>query len=490
MPVRACEYWYACSVRGCRGRTGSSSPSSNEHARRDRPVLVARERGDAQHLDRGRDQVRARVRGVAVRRRVEKRADVAIFDRAAKQVAALEHLLRIEDRAVARRQHRADRPRQPHLVRREGTLRRDVQHVARSEPADRQDATDRWSARSPGGRRTTATGSARSRTSRGRRTAAAPPAAGCRTARWRQKPAGATWVFHHNSRHGAAHAPRLLRGSLDDPRRVRGLRRRLSQLVVHVRARSPRPPAPSQRGSAPTASGKGQTVAIWGENRAEWIVALWGCLLEGVVLVPIDYRASADFLLRVADDRRRAGGARRRRRGRRPDRSRAAASGRCRTCGRQRSERYRRRRGTDPGERRVADITADTRPKSSSRRARRPSRRGSSSPIATSSRTSSRSSARWRSTRDTRARSCPIRFLNLLPLSHMFGQAMATFVPPMLPGVVVFTRSYAPEDIVRQIRERRISVLVCVPKMLEVLREHVLRRRARSGRCRRPRCTG
>src|SRR6185295_19797546 len=24
----------------------------------------------------------------------------------------------------------------------------------------------------------------------------------------------------------------------------------------------------------------------------------------------------------------------------------------------------------------------------------------------------------------------PIRFLNLLPLSHMFGQAMATFVPP------------------------------------------------------------
>ena len=30
---------------------------------------------------------------------------------------------------------------------------------------------------------------------------------------------------------------------------------------------------------------------------------------------------------------------------------------------------------------------------------------------------------------------------------------MATFVPPMLPGVVVFTRSYAPDDIVRQIRD-------------------------------------
>jgi long-chain acyl-CoA synthetase len=57
----------------------------------------------------------------------------------------------------------------------------------------------------------------------------------------------------------------------------------------------------------------------------------------------------------------------------------------------------------------------------------------------------------------------------------MFGQSMATFVPPMLDGVVVFTRSYSPHDIVRQIRERRVSVLVCVPKMLEVLRDHILR---------------
>src|SRR5439155_9581994 len=69
----------------------------------------------------------------------------------------------------------------------------------------------------------------------------------------------------------------------------------------------------------------------------------------------------------------------------------------------------------------------------------------------------------------------PIRFLNLLPLSHMFGQAMATFIPPMLPGVVVFIRGYNPIDIVSQIKSRRISVLVSVPKILDVLREHVLR---------------
>src|SRR5690606_29002947 len=63
----------------------------------------------------------------------------------------------------------------------------------------------------------------------------------------------------------------------------------------------------------------------------------------------------------------------------------------------------------------------------------------------------------------------------LLPLSHMFGQSMATFIPPMLPGVVVFMHGYNPHDIVRQIKTRRISVLVCVPKILDVLREYVLR---------------
>ena len=45
----------------------------------------------------------------------------------------------------------------------------------------------------------------------------------------------------------------------------------------------------------------------------------------------------------------------------------------------------------------------------------------------------------------------PIRFLNLLPLSHMFGQAMATNVPPMIDGTVIFTRSLNPQDIIRLI---------------------------------------
>jgi long-chain acyl-CoA synthetase len=68
-----------------------------------------------------------------------------------------------------------------------------------------------------------------------------------------------------------------------------------------------------------------------------------------------------------------------------------------------------------------------------------------------------------------------LRFLNLLPLSHMFGQAMATFIPPMLPGVVIFMRGYNPAEIVEQIRRRHVSVLVSVPKILDVLKDHVAR---------------
>ena len=46
--------------------------------------------------------------------------------------------------------------------------------------------------------------------------------------------------------------------------------------------------------------GKGHAVAIWSENRPEWVIAFWGCLLRGVIVVPIDYRASPVFLARVS----------------------------------------------------------------------------------------------------------------------------------------------------------------------------------------------
>ena len=44
---------------------------------------------------------------------------------------------------------------------------------------------------------------------------------------------------------------------------------------------------------------KGDKVLFWSENRPEWVAALWGCLLEGVIAVPVDYRSSPDLVRRI-----------------------------------------------------------------------------------------------------------------------------------------------------------------------------------------------
>src|SRR5688572_32796526 len=45
---------------------------------------------------------------------------------------------------------------------------------------------------------------------------------------------------------------------------------------------------------------QGDKVIFWGENRPEWIACYWGCLIAGIIVVPIDYRSSAEFVLKVA----------------------------------------------------------------------------------------------------------------------------------------------------------------------------------------------
>ena len=188
-------------------------------------------------------------------------------------------------------------------------------------------------------------------------------------------------------------------------------------------------------------------MAIWSENRPEWIAALWGALLEGVVVVPIDYRTSAEFLLKVAgivDAKAILVG----------DTVDVAPLGNARPVWK------------------LGEIFRNCREPSRDRPSALPSSAldgGTTAEIIfTSGATAEpkgvvlthknilanivpieREMAKYRKyTIPFR----PIRFLNLLPLSHMFGQAMATFVPPMLPGVVVFTRSYSPDDIIRQIK--------------------------------------
>jgi long-chain acyl-CoA synthetase len=69
----------------------------------------------------------------------------------------------------------------------------------------------------------------------------------------------------------------------------------------------------------------------------------------------------------------------------------------------------------------------------------------------------------------------PLRFLSLLPLSHVFGQFLGLFIPQILGSAVFFQDSLNPTEIIRTIRRERISVLVAVPRILDSLREKLER---------------
>ena len=45
---------------------------------------------------------------------------------------------------------------------------------------------------------------------------------------------------------------------------------------------------------------KGERVMLWGENSAQWIASFFGCVLAGVIVVPIDDASAADFAVRVS----------------------------------------------------------------------------------------------------------------------------------------------------------------------------------------------
>jgi long-chain acyl-CoA synthetase len=207
--------------------------------------------------------------------------------------------------------------------------------------------------------------------------------------------------------------------------------------------------------------GKGQKIMFWSENRPEWVAALWGCLLQGVIAVPIDFRNSADFVKRIA----------------------GIVEARAILTGDSVSESA----IADPW--RLADFEWPA-------QAPAPSAPVDivSDDIAqivfTSGATAEPKGViithrnllsnivpvenEIKKYRKYERPFHPVRFLNLLPLSHLFGQTMATFIPPLLASTVVFQQSYHPEEILRQIHSRRVSVLVSVPRILEVLRDYIL----------------
>src|SRR5215467_1324808 len=209
--------------------------------------------------------------------------------------------------------------------------------------------------------------------------------------------------------------------------------------------------------------GKGDRVLLWGDNCGEWVAAFFGVMLRGAVAVPMDRIASADFARRVASDvdaklvicsQSLAGQI--------GDRPHLELEDLVETLGDHSSMPY---SPAALGREDTAQIvftsgtTADP--------------RGvvlSHGNILASVDPIEREMPKYRKYERIFH---PIRFLEMLPLSHVFGQFMGMFIPPLIGGTVFFQDSFKPSDVITTIRRERISVLVAVPRVVESLKSKV-----------------
>jgi long-chain acyl-CoA synthetase len=216
---------------------------------------------------------------------------------------------------------------------------------------------------------------------------------------------------------------------------------------------------------------KGDAVLLWGENSAEWIIAFFGCLLRGAVVVPLDAGSPLEFAHRVSGE----------------------VGAKLVFCGVSQKE-------CDW----LPSIALDTlmeltaRHDSTDYPSPEGSRQDALETIFTSGTTAEPrgvvishgnvlaniEALRHEIQKYLRYEKLvhPIRFLNLLPLSHVFGQMLGVFIPPLLGGTVVFMDALRPAEFTETIRRERISVVVTVPRFMESLRREVERSEERDAR--------
>jgi len=219
---------------------------------------------------------------------------------------------------------------------------------------------------------------------------------------------------------------------------------------------------------------KGERVLLWAANGPEWVAAFFGCALRGAVVVPLDLESAPDFVSRVqAQTQARL--------------VLTSAETKCHaaalglptlaleeleeTLSRHAAARYE-----------SAGVSADdlveiiyTSGTTAEPRGVCLTHRNLISNL-TPLEEEMRKYLRW--VRLVH----PVRFLCLLPLSHVFGQFMGFLVPQLLGGAVIFHDALNPSEVVHTVRTRRVSVVVTVPRLLDSLREHVERREEVGGR--------
>ena len=212
----------------------------------------------------------------------------------------------------------------------------------------------------------------------------------------------------------------------------------------------------------------GDRVLLWGRNSAEWVAAFFGCILRGAVAVPMDQGATADFAARVAGqvDAKVVFAERELLPGGESFAGRPAILFDClrEAVGGHSTAPY----DSPPLSRSsIAQILftsgATAEPKGVV------ISHGNILANLEPLEAGIRPYLKWERLVH------PLRFLDLVPVSHVFGQFMGVWVPPLLGAAVHFQDSLNPSEIVANIRRERVSVLVAVPRVLEALQGKVER---------------
>ncbi|MGA7511917.1 MAG: AMP-binding protein [Candidatus Sulfotelmatobacter sp.] len=210
--------------------------------------------------------------------------------------------------------------------------------------------------------------------------------------------------------------------------------------------------------------GKGDRVMLWGENCAEWVAAFFGCALRGVVVVPMDDGASAEFAERVA----------------------AQVGAKLWVC----SGKHATHAGAESYV--ILEDLSLLAGETPALRSEVAIGRDDILQIVFTSGTTAEPKGVVITHGNVLANIAPleremqgylkyerwvhpVRFLNLLPLSHVFGQFLGMFLPPLLGGTVIFQEEFGPSEIVNTIRRERVSVLVSVPRVLQSLKQKIER---------------
>jgi long-chain acyl-CoA synthetase len=209
--------------------------------------------------------------------------------------------------------------------------------------------------------------------------------------------------------------------------------------------------------------GKGDAVLLWAENSPEWAVVFWGCVLRGAVVVPLDQISTAEFSSRIAQQVN-AKLLVQSHQISRPDAAipYLAIDSLSETIARHSDAAY---PSPQLSRQDVLEIVFTSGTTSEPRGVviTHGNVLANIEPLESEIKKYLRYERIFH----------PLRFLNLLPLSHIFGQLLALFISPMLGAITIFLDSMRPSELLETIRRERVSVLVGVPRVIESLQREI-----------------